>query len=384
MVPGIPHGSGFFDEENVKPTLREIARQARVHYSTASYILNGANGSTRVSEATRQRVLTIADQLGYRANRAAQQLRTRRSQVIGLLVGDLENPFFARLVSLCTLELERAGYESVLAMRRPNEVSDLHLLETLLSRQVDGVLIWSESATELREWIATTPQAPKAVILGYRMDQCDSVEAELEAGIVLALQHLLEQGFQRIAYLAPADSLTSTGDPRPGTYRRVMQAAGRPDRIYSFALDSHSAGAARLCAEQIACERPSERPDALLCFNDMTAIGALMGLRRKGLRVPQDVALVGCDDLPLAAQMDVPLTSIVYPLEAMCRSAIEMLLDRLSGSFPASAPEANAASRSIRYRSVPTTLAIRQSSRRDSADSAAFNIPTFDPLRIEK
>lgn len=341
----------------MRATLREIARQARVHQSTASYVLNSTGGSTRVSTETRERVLEVARQLGYTANRAAQQLRTRRSQVIGLLVGELENPFFARLVALCTAELESAGYESVLAMRRQGEVSDLHLLQTLTSRQVDGLLVWSESFTEIREWFANSVRTPEAVILGYRMPDVDSVEAALHVGVQEALQHLIGQGFQRIGYLTPASSLNATGDPRSLVYRDVMTQAGREPRVYTYEGAAHRPEAARIRAEEIAQEPADERPDALFCFNDMTAFGALMGLRRKGLRVPQDIALVGCDNLPLVAQLDVPLSSIVFPLEEVCRKAVRMLLERI---------EANRSDRATslepRCELVPTTLSVRESS----------------------
>ena len=344
----------------MKTTLREIARQAQVHQSTASHVLNGTGGSTRVSSETRQRVMSVAQELGYSVNRAAQQLRTRRSQVIGLLVGELENPFFARLVSLCTAELEKAGYESVLAMRRQGEVSDLHLLQTLLSRQVDGLLIWSESITEVRDWLQTAIHVPDVVILGYKIEGCDSVEASLHTGVEEALYHLVHQGFQRIGYLVPSAFVQSVGDPRMDVYRTVMAQAGRTPRIYVYDGVAHTPESARLRAEEIACERPEDRPDALFCFNDMTAIGALMGLRRKGLRVPQDIALVGCDGLPLVEQMDIPITSIGFPLEAMCRSAAAMLLGRLEARTETSEEKQTLPPR---YEVFPTTLAVRESSR---------------------
>lgn len=344
----------------MRATLREIARQARVHQSTASYVLNSTGGSTRVSSETRERVLEVARQLGYTANRAAQQLRTRRSHVIGLLVGELENPFFARLVALCTAELERAGYESVLAMRRQGEVSDLHLLQTLTSRQVDGLLIWSESVTEIREWFAQSARTPEAVILGYRMPGVDSVEAALHLGVEEALQHLIEQGYQRIAYLAPASSMSNEGDPRPVQYHAAMARTGRTPRIYTYEGAAHQPEAARICAEEIAREPAESRPDALFCFNDMTAFGALMGLRRKGLRVPEDIALVGCDNLPLVAQLDVPLSSIVFPLEEICQTAVRLLLERIEANRTEQADCLEP-----RYELIPTTLSIRESSRRE-------------------
>jgi LacI family transcriptional regulator len=359
----------FRVEDDMKTTLREIARQAQVHQSTASHVLNGTGGSTRVSEETRERVLQVARQLGYSANRAAQQLRTRRSNVVGLLVGELENPFFARLVSLCTAELERAGYESVLAMRRQGEVSDLHLLQTLLSRQVDGLLLWSESITEIRDWLEKTVNVPDVVVLGYKIEGCDSVEASLHVGVEEALMHLVEQGFQRIGYLVPSGSVQSVGDPRTDVYRRVMEQAGRPVRIYAYEGVAHTPEAARCYAERIACERPEERPDALFCFNDMTAMGAMMGLRRKGLRIPQDIALVGCDGLPMVEQMDVPITSISFPLEEMCRAAVPMLLERVESRAESSGDKMTLPPR---YHVFPTKLSVRESSRCYSSSHIDF------------
>jgi LacI family transcriptional regulator len=339
----------------VKTTIREIARQAKVHHGTVSIILNGSRGGTRVSEDTRQRVMAVASQLGYQPNRAAQQLRTSRSNVVGLLVGDLENPFFARLTSLCTAALEEAGFDSVLAMRRPGEISDMHHLEALASRQVDGLIVWSETDTEIRAWLAQSPRSENVVILGQQVPGYDSVDASLATGALDALEHLMAQGRQRIGYLAPRSSLDSTGDPRPGACREMSRRTGRLIPVYSFSGVGHSPEAACRRAEEIAMLDPKVRPDALFCFNDLTAIGALLGLRRGGLRVPEDIMIVGCDGLPLAAQMDVPLSSIVYPLEDMCREAVALLKVRIASGSGEDAPPP-------RHQSFPARLAVRASS----------------------
>src|SRR5579871_4050789 len=157
-----------------KTTLRDIARRAHVHQATVAHVLNGAGGNTRVSDETRSRVLEAARELGYTANRAAQQLKTGRSNVVGLLVGPLENPFFAHMVSLCGEELARNGFDMVLAMRQENEVNDLHLLQGLVSRQLDGLLLWSETNTEVRERVQQ-PDMAVTVIMGYQVPGRDCV-----------------------------------------------------------------------------------------------------------------------------------------------------------------------------------------------------------------
>lgn len=336
----------------MRVTLHEIARRANVHYSTASTVLNGARGSTRVSDATRRRVLEAADSLGYSVNRAAQQLRTRRSRVIGLLTGGLENPFFARMVSLCSEALEREGYDVILATRRRDESSDLHLLQTLLERRIDGLLFWNETVTESYEHLQR-PGLGSVVVLGMSVPGCDGVAALLDAGVTEALRHLRETGRRRIGYLAPEVAVGRQGDPRYDIYCRLMVEWGMETRVYAYEGAAFDLGSARQRTEDIG--NGGDLPDALLCFNDTAAVGALMGLRRAGLRVPEDVALVGCDDLPIASQMDVPLSSVAYPLAEMCRLAVERLLSRMGAAERGEAP-------SPEVIELPTRLVARASS----------------------
>jgi LacI family transcriptional regulator len=334
-------------------TLRDIARHTNVHIGTVSHVLNGSGGSTRVSAETRQRVLQAAAELGYSVNRAAQQLKTQRGYVVGLLVGALENPFFARMVSLCSQELEQRGYDMVLAVRRNDESNDLHLLQALVSRQVDGLLLWSETLTEVRERVKQ-PDMAHTVIMGYALPERDSVAGILHTGVQAALEHLVAQGRRHIGYLAPAASLNRQGDPRRDLYCDMAAQLGQQPRIYAYDGTAFDTAAPRVRAEQIGAE--TERPDALLCFNDMAAIGALMGFRRCGLHIPQDIALIGCDDMPLAAEMDVPLSSISYPLPDMCRVAVEMLLERIEHSLTSTEDLP------ARYHPLPTVLHVRESS----------------------
>jgi LacI family transcriptional regulator len=244
-------------------------------------------------------------------------------------------------------------------MRRQGETSDLHRLQALASRHVDGLLLWSETASETRTWLEQSPPGTNAVIMGYRIPTYDSVEAALDGGVEAALEHLLAQGARSIGYLTPENALHSTGDPRIGTYRKVLAQVGMPPRVYTYRGSEGTPEAARTRVEELVCaERPEERPDALLCFNDMTAIGALMGLRRRGVRVPHDMAIVGCDDLPLVSQMDVPITSISYPLEEMSRTAVRFLLERIALSEEGK----NESPPPAQFGLIPAPLRVRESS----------------------
>ena len=310
-------------------TLRDIAQHAGAHLSTASYVLNGGRGSTRVSKSTRDRVLESARELGYSAVRAAQQLRTGRSRVIGLLVGDLENPFFARMVSTCSDMLERRGYETIITERRRDEPADDHLLNTLLGRGVDGMLIWSETTTEARARLLR-PDMENCVIIGYPIEGRDSVVVQLDRGVLAALDHLWDQGYRRIGFLGPRFAVARYGDPRHMLYCERAAVWQMPERVYTFDGTAFEIGASRERVQVLWKDvSPADRPDALLCFNDMTAIGALMGIRRAGGRVPDDIAIVGCDDLPIASQMDVPLSSICYPIKEIVAEAVRLLIERI-------------------------------------------------------
>ncbi|MCC6731160.1 MAG: LacI family DNA-binding transcriptional regulator [Chthonomonadales bacterium] len=307
-----------------------MAVRAGVHCSTASHVLNGARGSTRVSDGTRRRLQQVAADLGYVPSRPAQTLRTRQSRVVGLLTGSLENPFFARMVSLCSEELERGGYDVVLAVRRSDEPTDLHLLRALNSRQLDGILLWSETSSEVRERVQR-PDMATTVVMGYRIPCRASVSGDLEVGVREAMRHLVAGGCRRIAYFALDLAIRREGDPRHDVYCDEVTARGLAPHVITYDGLAFDVGAARECGERLASGR-GPLPDALLCFNDVAAMGALMGLRRQGVRIPDDIALVGCDDLPLAAELDVPLTSIAYPLGEMCRTAVDLLLERVQAA----------------------------------------------------
>jgi len=346
---------------SVKVTLRDVALQAQVHYATASTVLNGSKGSTRVSEETCRRVLKTAEELGYKVNRTAQQLKTQRSNVVGLLVGDLENPFFAHMVSLCSEALEREGYDVVLTTRRQDAGSDLHLLDSLLSRQLAGVLIWSETLTEVHDKVHQRG-INNVVVMGMDIPGYDRVAGVMEQGIEEALEHLRAEGHTRIGYFAPRRVLNRPGDQREEIYRERMAAFGQRAQIISYEGNAFDVTAARAAAEALADrmlgQSVEDRPDALFCFNDMNAFGAMMGLRRKGMIVPDDMALVGCDNLPLAMHLDVPLTTIDYPLQTVCQTAVRMLVNRIQESQD-SLPESP-----LHTELLATRLVVRESSLR--------------------
>lgn len=315
-------------------TLERVAREAGVHAATAATILNSAGGNTRVSPGTRERVLEVAGRLGYRPNRLAQSLRRQKSLTIGFLGGSVENPFFAHLATQLERVLLEAGYDLLMVMDGGRYRDDRALLETLLSRGVDGVIFWSGRDSEGRRLAETGTSIP-ITLVGYPSDRLDSVAPDFAAGVDLALRHLWSNGHRRIAYFCPRESQHMwTGDQREDAYHSTMAALGGTPRVISYDSPLFDIGLAREAAQSLA--RSGDVPDALFCFNDIAALGAVMGLRRAGLSVPEDVAVAGFDDVPIGAEMDVPLTTVDMPMDELCRAAVGLTIRRLTED---SAPE---------------------------------------------
>jgi LacI family transcriptional regulator len=310
-------------------TLVTVAQEAQVHVSSAAIVLNGASGNTRVGEETRRRVLEAANRLGYRPNRQAQNLRRRRSLTIGLVAGSVQNPFFAQMAALCERYLLANGYELLMAMDAGLYRDDRALLEMMLKRGVDGVILWSERETEGRKLVEEGVGCP-VVIFGRPSDRIDTVTTDFGEGTRLGVEHLAASGRQKIGYLGPSEALTLwSGQNRRQSFLDAMAGKGYPAVTHCYEGELGNMNQARAAAERLG--RSEDCPDALVCFNDLVAVGALMGLRRAGRAVPEDVAVVGFDDIPMAAELDIPLTTLDMPLSEVCRTAVEMLMDRLSG-----------------------------------------------------
>lgn len=315
-----------------RTNLEDVAREAGVHVSTAGAILNGGGGNSRASEETRLRVMQVAERLQYRPNRMAQNLRRQRSHTVGLVAGTVQNPFFAEMVTLVERFLVEAGYESLFAVDAGMYRDDRPLLETLLSRGVDGIIYWSEHESEGRTLVENGVDIPVA-IFGQPVPTLDSVCVDWGLGARLAVEHLIERGRRRIGCLIPSEaSLLSSGRWRIEGYREAMEAHHLEPRVFQYTASLGDLRGATAAAEEIG--RSPDCPEAFFCFNDMVAISAMMGVRRAGRSVPGDVAIVGFDDIPLSQALDVPLSTMEMPMLALCRTAVELLRDRMGPNPP--------------------------------------------------
>lgn len=302
-------------------SIREVALHARVSTMTVSRTLNHPE---MVSPSTREQVLQAIRELGYVPNAMARSLTRGKTDVVALLLADIQNPFFTTLARGAEDEGEAEGYRLMLCNTDEREERERQYLEVLLSRQVDGVILASAGVAHVRRLV----ERGIPVVLVDRVlpgVEVDSVMIDVYQGGTLLARHLLEQGYRDIAFIGGSMEI-STIEARVSGCRDALQAAGLPLRVHSGHLDRESGEqlVAHLCDEK-------HLPEALIAANNMVAVGAMVELRRRGIRVPDDMGLASIGELDLASLLDPFLTVILEPSYDVGRMAMKLLSERLAG-----------------------------------------------------
>ncbi|MEM1116602.1 MAG: LacI family DNA-binding transcriptional regulator [Bacteroidota bacterium] len=319
-------------------TIRDVAREASVSIATVSAVTNEADW---VSASTRTRVQQVIDRIGYRPNRAARSLKIRRADAIGVIVSDLTNPFFTEVVRGLQHRLRERGLSLLLADANHDPSLGADQLDQLVERRVDGLVLLGDAVPEaaLRDYLGKAARVPvvatarSVAIKGVTTIGVDSERAGYEA-----TRHLVERGYTRIGHVsgpeAGSGSTTQGRVDRLAGWRRALAEAGLQDDLLAPAnwrIGGGHAAAADLLS------RP-DPPDALFCANDMMAIGAMTAAREAGLSLPRDLAVVGFDDVPVAALVDPPLTTMAMPKGDLGRAAADHIVDLAHLDEATSAP----------------------------------------------
>ena len=320
------------------PTMADVARRAGVDTSTVSRALNPRT-SGRVRPETVARVVQASEELGYRLNVLARGLRTQRSRTIGMLIPDLTNPFFPPVVRGVEAALDEADHTLIVVNTDDDIDREERSLRTVVDRQVDGLLLATTHLGMVRSAQGRTPPPAGAtvdfgglpVVLVNRRSDGDvaHVTPDDHQGIALVVEHLLELGHERIGHVAgPAD--TSTGHARAEAFEAHTTAAGvfvpgSVETASAFAVEPGRAACAALL---------DRLPDltAICAANDLLAVGCLSVLKERGLRVPEDVSLVGFNDMPLVDFLEPALTTVQVPQYDMGFREGQMLLGMLGAN----------------------------------------------------
>ncbi len=369
VIAARPVSSSTTRHRRQRVTLLDVAKHAGLSRTTVSEVLSRPESESLYAEATRQRVLSAANELGYAPHGIAQKLARGRSGILGLiLLRDFSNPYFARLADVVDREVRKRNMRLQIAVRdcdaEADEATcfrhDAELVRQMQSDAVEGLLLGP-----VYEQLDLSQHEPLAsgklptVLFGGSVAGFDGVGDGEEAGRSLAIDHLIELGHRRIGFLcAPPNRIEPTRDDHlvplrllreKGVLAGAQWIGWQPDtgRLDDFAE------AAEAYAEQWLAAPEHARPTAVLCLNDAAAMTALGALARRGVSVPDDLSVLGYDNNPEAPHLVPPLTTVDNDLPGQVSQAVSCLLDRIAN--PGQPPE---------YRTVEPRLVVRASARR--------------------
>ena len=313
--------------QRARVTLRDVARNVGVHTSTVSRVLN-PNTRKMVTEEIAVKVTRAAEKLGYRPNTFAQSLRTIRSYTVGVMVPDLTNPTFASIIKGIDRILEKAGYSVIVANTDNSVEREKRTIEKFHERQVDGLII--ATARQQDDLVAKCRIEGTPFVLAVRStvdNEVSSVVSNEITGGNMIITHLAQLGHRHIAYVAGPQFL-STGFERYQGYLQGMKnmELGVDETLVAIG-DAFTEEEGRKAASRILATNKSFT--AIVAANDLMALGCYDELMAKGLKCPDDVSVVGFDDMPFASHFNPPLTTVHTPLTQVGTESARILLDQI-------------------------------------------------------
>lgn len=308
-----------------RPTIRDVAARAGVSTSTVSRVLD--ERFPRSDSPSARRVRTAVEELGYRRDVAAASLRRGGTQAVGVLVARLSDPVMGLLFEAIAEACEQRHLFALVGTTHDEPARERRAAEALLQRRVDGLILTTARIDD--DFPATLRTREVAHVLALRSDGISpSSVGDDELGGYLATRHLIDLGHRRIGLVAGPGHAVSARNRRAGYERALREAAIHPApelvRASTFGMESGQVEGAALLGQ-------AEPPTAVFAVNDHTAVGVLAAAAALGLRVPDDVSVVGYNDIPLAERLPTPLTSVRVPLGQIAVDAVELLLDAIAG-----------------------------------------------------
>jgi LacI family transcriptional regulator len=302
------------------PTITDVAKAAGVSVGTVSHYLNG---SARVAEETGKRIQQAIDELGYQVDLRGRGLRAKHTRTVGLLLPNITNPFYAEIARHIEHSLSLAGYQVLLCDSFDSTSREDDYISNLMSRRVDGILlIYSQERDSLQE-LSRRSKLP-IVFVDRGVPGEASVHSDNRLGGRLAARHLLELGHQRIALLAGEPHVRNVRE-RVAGFREELEAGGVPLDA-SLVLEGEQALSFGHRVDELLGEE-RQAPTAIFATNDIVAVGAWRRLIELGYRVPEDVSLVGYDDIEISRLTLPPLTTVAQDKHAIGQRAAALLME---------------------------------------------------------
>lgn len=304
-------------------TIKDIAEKTGVSYATVSRTLNHLSG---VNAATREKILAAAREMGYRPNIHARSLKTNKTYTIALILPDISNPFFADLAFAVNEYVYEKGYTTILCSTNWDVENEAKQIERMENQRVDGIIYKPAGKNPIDLSGISIPSVLLSCIPG---ENSTYIEVDNYTGGRMAADHLVECGYTRFAFVGGTRDSQSNQIRIDGYYDRLTELGKdiRTERILygGFSVESGY----RLAAELMASE---EKPDAIFCGNDLIAIGVQQFLLEHDHKVPEEIGVVGFDDILLAGLPQIQMTTISQPRTLMGKTAAEILLASIDGS----------------------------------------------------
>ena len=308
-------------------TIRDVARLANVSVATVSNALNSAD---RVSEELRARVHAAVEKLGYAPHAAARSLRKRSSGLLGLVVGDITNPFFSDLFAAVEDAAAATGHLVLLCNSSETVAREEAHLRMLRSQRIDGLILAPTGAVSMNRAALLAQLEVPVVLVDRAMDGLgyDAVVLDNHRAAFEATRHLIAAGHRRIALINGPEVVRTAADRLRG-YREALLTAGitfDPGLVRDAGFQEAPA-----CRAAVDLLRSDDPPTAIFATNNLMTVGTIRALADLGLRCPEDISIVGIDDLPWADSVSPRLTAVAQPVREIGETALALLLDRIGG-----------------------------------------------------
>ena len=303
-------------------TLKDLADRTGFSVNTVSRALRG---KPDISKITREKVAEIAEELGYRRNALASQLRTRESKTLGLIVTDIVNPVYSGVTKGVETAAKREGYSVLLSDTEEDPENEAAAIHMMLEKRVDGMII-VPTQQHRESFLRLLERGFPFVVVGRIFDdiQTNCVVNDDVRGGFLAADHLIAKGHRKILFLGGFPHISSAAKRMRG-YKQALELRGLPfvPELVVWGEPSMEGGYERLLA---LCTQSAREWTAVFCFNDLVAIGVMMALEELGMRIPDDVAVVGYDDIKFAPALRPPLTTVDIGKYRLGEKGAELLI----------------------------------------------------------
>ncbi|HZD54000.1 MAG TPA: LacI family DNA-binding transcriptional regulator [Woeseiaceae bacterium] len=310
--------------------IKQIAARAGVSIATVSHALRNPG---RVSEATRSKVLAAAEAVGYTPNNLAVSLRTARSGNIVAIIPDVADSYNSGIIKAIEKVAHRRGYSVLLGDTQGSPEREREFAAMTRSRQADGIILMSHRLPFVVDGKRPAAELPP-LVNGCEFTGCDAfptVSVDDIQAAVDATNHLIEYGHRQIAIITGDMNSTSSKDRVTG-FRRAMEEAGLPCNERLIVYGEYTVSCGESATEKLLLQR--ERPTAIFCFSDEIALGCMYALRQHRFGVPEDISVIGFDDIPFAKYFAPPLTTVAQPVEDIGATCATILLDLIDGKRP--------------------------------------------------